>query len=87
MSDALPESALSFACQRVEDFALVNRAREGTAKGEAVKVWLAHLGLDEPRFRQLVMWLDGFLDPGWGGDVLIGFAVGLLVNQYNNGDA
>lgn len=82
MIEALNESALKYACQRVEDFALVNRNRSGNEKAESVNLWLEHLGLDESLKSELVIWLDRFLGPGWDGAVMVGLAVGLFVNQY-----
>lgn len=84
MAEALSESALAYACRRVEDFARVNRPRSGAEKAEAIDTWLAYLGLEGDRYEQFCDWLDRFLGPGWDGPVLIGFAVGLLVNQFNH---
>lgn len=87
MTETLSKEALAYATQRVEDFATVNKFRAPVEKIEAVNTWLAYLGLEDGRYDEFCEWLDRFLGPGWDGPVLIGFAVGLLVNQFNHGDA
>lgn len=83
MTNALDSRALNYACQRVEDFALVNKQRSTDEKQDAVNLWLDHLGLDESLKQQFCEWLERFIGPGWDGAVMIGLAVGLYVNQYN----
>lgn len=86
MSDALTESALTFACRRVEDFAIVNGSRPKDERKESTRVWLDYVGVEEARLCQFEDWMDTFLGPGWDGVAMIGFAVGLLVNQFNHGN-
>lgn len=86
MTVALDKRALQYACQRVEDFALVNKARPLDEKVDALNIWLEGVGLSDALKRDFADWLRRFLGSDRHDDpaVMIGLAVGLFVNQFNH---
>lgn len=81
--EALSTRALQYACRRVEDFALVNKIRDGDEKEEALDIWLEGIGLDESLKLEFAAWVTRFAGPDADfGAIMTGLVVGLFINQF-----